>query len=152
MEVEGGACWFAEVVFVGWDISEWRCCSKACCCVSDCLIKGSRSCSDSESVEEVLGLSWEKEDCWEGFRSIRIVGCCRCCLEMEMGCFDICWCKGTTLGLSLVTWVGSHLRAVVSPIAIPLSALLLFCVILCEPVNLILDSVGIYVRYHENGA
>jgi len=29
---------------------------------------------------------------------------------------------------------------------------LLFCVILCEPVNLILDFVGIYVRYHENGA
>jgi len=27
-----------------------------------------------------------------------------------------------------------------------------FYVILCEPVNLILDSVGIYVRYHENGA
>ena len=61
-------------------------------------------------------------------------------------------CKGTTLGLGLVTWVGSHLRAVVSLIAFPLSAFLLFCVILCEPVNLILDSVGIYVRYHENGA
>jgi len=27
-----------------------------------------------------------------------------------------------------------------------------FCLILCEPVNLILDFVGIYVRYHENGA
>jgi len=27
-----------------------------------------------------------------------------------------------------------------------------FCVILCEPINLILDFVGIYVRYHENGA
>jgi len=61
-------------------------------------------------------------------------------------------CKGTTLGLGLVTWVGSHLRAVVSPIAFPLSASLLFCVILCEPIHLILDSVGIYVRYHENGA
>ena len=42
-------------------------------------------------------------------------------------------CKGTTLGLGLVTWVGSHLRAIVSPIAFPLSSLLLFCVILCEP-------------------
>jgi len=29
-------------------------------------------------------------------------------------------CKGTTLGLGLVTWVGSHLRATVSPIAFPL--------------------------------
>jgi len=61
-------------------------------------------------------------------------------------------CKGTTLGLGLVTWVGSHLRAVVSPIAFPLSVFLLFCDILCEPLNLILDFVGIYVRYHENGA
>jgi len=61
-------------------------------------------------------------------------------------------CKGTTLGLGLVTWVGSYLRAVVSPIAFPLSAFLLFCVIPCEPLNLILDFVGIYVRYHENGA
>jgi len=31
------------------------------------------------------------------------------------------WCKRTTLGLCLVTWVGSHLRAAVSPIAFPLS-------------------------------
>ena len=61
-------------------------------------------------------------------------------------------CKRTTLELGLVTWVGSHLRAVISLIAFPLSAFLLFCVILCEPINLILDSVGIYVRYHENGA
>jgi len=27
-----------------------------------------------------------------------------------------------------------------------------FCVIPCEPLNLLLDFVGIYVRYHENGA
>jgi len=54
-------------------------------------MRGSRSCSDSESVEEILGPSCEKEDCCEGFRSIGMVRCCRCCLEMEMGCFDICW-------------------------------------------------------------
>ena len=61
-------------------------------------------------------------------------------------------CKGITLEVCLVTWVGSHLRAVILPSAFSLSTFLLFCVILCEPVNLILDSVGIYVRYHENGA
>ena len=33
-------------------------------------------------------------------------------------------CKGTTLGLGLVTWVGFHLRAIVSPIAFPLSSFL----------------------------
>ena len=27
-----------------------------------------------------------------------------------------------------------------------------FCDILCEPLSLLLDFVGIYVRYHENGA
>jgi len=47
-------------VFVGCDISEWRCCSKVFCCILDCLIRGSMSGSDSESIEEVLGPSCEK--------------------------------------------------------------------------------------------
>jgi len=41
-----------------------------------------------------------------------------CCSSLQHSC------KGTTLGSGLVTWVGSHLRAVVSPIAFPLSSFL----------------------------
>ena len=73
MEVEGGACGFIEVVFAGWDISDWRCRSKVCCC--DCLVRGSMSCSDSESVEEVLGLSWEKEKGFVQWRWLGVVCC-----------------------------------------------------------------------------
>jgi len=73
-------------------------------------------------------------------------------MSLEQLSQKVTYCKGTTLGLGLVTWVGSHLRAVVSLIVFPLSVFLLFCDILCEPLNLILDFVGIYVRYHENGA
>jgi len=43
------------------------------------------------------------------------------------------FCKGTTLGRCLVTWVGSHLRAVVSPIAFPCLFYFLFCDNSCEP-------------------
>jgi len=61
-------------------------------------------------------------------------------------------CKGISLEVCLVTWVGSHLRAIVSLIAFSLSPIfpsVTYCVI---PVKLLLDFVGISVRYHENGA
>ena len=65
VEVEGAACILVEAVSVDLDISVLRFCSKACCWISDCLIAFSISFSGllSESVEEVLGPSYEKEDC-----------------------------------------------------------------------------------------
>ena len=50
-------------------------------------------------------------------------------------------CKGITLEVCLVMWVGSHLRAVVLPIAFSLSPIfpsVTYCVI---PLNLIKDNV-----------
>ena len=61
-------------------------------------------------------------------------------------------CKGITLEVCLVTWVGSHLRAVTLPIAFSLSPIFpsaTYCVI---PLKLLLDLVWISVRHHENGA
>ena len=41
-------------------------------------------------------------------------------------------CKGTTLGQCLVMWVGSHLRAAISPIAFPCLSYFPFCTISCD--------------------
>ena len=43
-----------------------------------------------------------------------------------------CICKGTTLGQCLVTWVGSHLRAAISPIAFLYLPCFPFCDISCD--------------------
>jgi len=61
-------------------------------------------------------------------------------------------CKGITLEVCLVTWVGSHLRAIILLIAFSLSPVfpsITYCVI---PLKLLLDLVWISVRYHKNGA
>jgi len=65
VEVEGVAYVLIEAVSVDLDISMLRFCLKACCWISDCLIAFSISFSGSlsESVEEVLGPSYKKEDC-----------------------------------------------------------------------------------------
>jgi len=65
VEVERVAYVLIEAVSVNLDISVLRFCSKACCWISDYLIAFSISFSGSlsESIEEVLGLSCEKEDC-----------------------------------------------------------------------------------------
>jgi len=50
-------------------------------------------------------------------------------------------CKGITLDMCLVTWVGSHLRAVILPIALslpPIFPSVTYCVI---PLKLLLDLV-----------
>jgi len=61
-------------------------------------------------------------------------------------------CKGISLEVCLVTWVGSHLRAAISLIAFSLSPTfpsVSYCVI---SLYLILDYVWLLVRYHENSA
>ena len=55
-------------------------------------------------------------------------------LNVEEVNTDICEpiCKGTTLGQCLVMWVGSYLRATISPIAFPCLSYFPFCVISCD--------------------
>ena len=46
-------------------------------------------------------------------------------------------CKGISLEVYLVTWVGSHLRAVVSPIAFSLSPVFPSVTIRVNPLNIL---------------
>jgi len=100
-------------------------------------VKGNWNTEEWENIEEVKrrtgklrrevvgrckGTAWDHLDNLVGFASSSVP------MDLRVRC------KGIFLGLCLVMWVGSHLRAVVSPIAFPFSPSSLMIDILCIPV------------------